>query len=139
MFITFTSGKRDDEKGFSISYRTGNYFLRFFIYFIIVVFCDYILKTMKQNIELMESNLLVKREEYGDEDGLIGYGSMSPCTNRPMFIQHPQSKAGNISTPHWSFWYLNGLDCQWRIRTQAKWAIELTISFFWTEIKLVLI
>ena len=94
---------------------------------------------MKKNTKLRESILLVKREEYEDEDGLIGYGSMSPCTNRPMFIQHPHSKTGNISTPHWPFWYENGLDCQWRIQTQRKWAIELTISLFWTEEKLVLI
>ena len=133
MFIQFTAGQIRDEKGFSFSYRTGNY---------IILSQEsgyYKLNTMKLNTKLMESIILVKREEYEDEDGLIGYGSMSPCTNRPMFIKHPQSKTGNISTPHFPYWYENDLDCQWRIRTQPKWAIKLTISLFWTEERLVLI
>ena len=86
------------------------------------------------NISICYLNIivLVKR---GDSP-VSEYGSMYPCTNPPMLIKRQGNRnawPGSITSPHWPYFYMNNLDCQWNIRAQIKKAVKLTIEKMWTE------
>ena len=126
MFITFTADESISAAGFNISYRIGMYIpwhWRIAVFQPILRVCD---GTTKPSIWY---NFVVKKSE----SPVIGYGPLSPCTNPPMFINETMSIDGELTTPHFPYWYENNLDCQWHIRTSEKHAIKLTIRRMYTE------